>query len=213
MIDPKRWATFAPCSSDMPEFLELYDALDERFTCPRCGREDLPLALFPAHNKSCAFECALGMPAVELIDSLKDRIEELESAGRDALGVIHWFEGWLNNRGTPLQYDVTPCNRCGHPWEEHHSVDLDCRGKIGETAQCPCDEYTRTHYSVSYSGRDVSRMKNSIARGLGQRGLGYLAERYVHLFTDDRRCASCHGTFDMMRMVGRLCEWCNRHTW
>lgn len=222
MIDEKRWATFFR-GEDVPTLEELYDAMDEKFTCPRCGRPDLPLALFPHHNRSCAYECALGGHAIDVVsdlraenEELKERIEKLEMSCRDGLTTIHWFEGWLNGRSTPVTYDDTMCNTCDHKRSDHDR-DHECRWTNSNGGGCACTGYRYKHYSVSYTGRDVARMKNSIAKALGPKSLSHHLKDYGNLFPSSEmptfKCRMCDGVFDHQyrsKSDWSACEWCNR---
>ncbi len=111
MIDLEKWNKFF--RSNISDFSknEMLDALDEKFTCPRCGRPDLPLALFPHHNKSCAFECAIGGSAIDVVSDLRAEIEDLRElvdrlrmAVRDGLTTIRWFGGWTTAQGHSHDY-------------------------------------------------------------------------------------------------------------
>lgn len=65
---------------------ELYQKLGRNFTCPRCGRSDMPLYFFPEHDKSCIFECAIDGPALDEIERLRQRIDDLEDLLREDRG-------------------------------------------------------------------------------------------------------------------------------
>jgi hypothetical protein len=155
---------------------EMNAALDEKFTCPRCGRPDLPLALFPHHDKSCRFECLhliVGSPLETVeglnqkIDDLEYRIEKLDAAVRDGISTIQWFGGWLNNRTRPVVYDDAECV-CGHRGREHNGLGR-CQDPVNVTIDddgCDCDQYTPTTYSVSYDARGVARCTLSMSKVL-----------------------------------------------
>jgi len=55
------------------------------------------------------------------------RIVELEVAAKEALELIEWFEGWLNNREEPVRYD--PIDLVRHP--PVFSVNYD-EGRVAE---------------------------------------------------------------------------------
>lgn len=100
-MNPGRWNAILMHGASY-EGSELLEELEKKLTCGRCGRPDMPLALLREHDKSCAFECAIGMPAIEKIEELEqklqdkcDRVEELEGAVREVLRTVAWFEGWL----------------------------------------------------------------------------------------------------------------------
>lgn len=102
MIDEKLWSAYT------------IEALKEKFTCPRCGRQDLPLALFPHHDRSCKFECGhliVGRAAIDTVEEqlqrmedLNERIEQLEMAVRDGLTTIDWFASWTRKAGLDYTY-------------------------------------------------------------------------------------------------------------
>ncbi len=135
MIDEKRYAAwFRKEDTLSPD--EMYSALDEKFTCARCGRGDLPLALMPHHDKSCRFECGhlIDGPALDIveeknqkIEDLEERIRLLESSCRDGLRTIQWFESILGAASPP----------------------------------------------ITYTFRDVARMKNSISKTIGDSHLAH----------------------------------------
>lgn len=91
----------------MPIADELMKILEKRYECPRCGRKDLPLYFFFEHNSSCAFECAIGSPAIE-------RIETLETQLGEALEVVQWLEKRLNRK--EFDYDARGVARHKMGW-------------------------------------------------------------------------------------------------
>lgn len=189
MIDDKRWALFMR-GEDVPTMDELFEAMDERFTCPRCGRNDLPLALFPHHNKSCAYECAIGMPAIEKVEQMQERIDDLEQGVRDAMHVINWFGGWLNGRTKPVAYDNATCV-CGHEGRDHTGL-----GRCGDPndSECDCDVYRPTTFSVTYDARGVAIQTNALAKLIQ---------------VTDFRCRKCKGKFELTEHTGSgVCRWC-----
>ena len=192
MIDEKLWSAYTYRDGQPPNKQELLDALSETFACPRCGRPDLPLALFPHHNKSCAYECGIGMAPLEKIEELQQRVDDLETAVTDALGVINWFGGWLNGRTAPVAYDNAKC-ACGHLGTEHTGLG---RCTDPQHEECSCDCYQPTTYSVSYDARGVSRATGELMR---------LAN------VKDFRCHKCKGHFDAEHRSDQgLCKWCRK---
>ncbi len=202
MIDDKSWSAYTFRGGPAPSTEELLEALKETFTCPRCGRPDLPLALFPHHNRSCAFECGLGGAAIDVVsdlqaevEDLRDRVKSLEMSVRDGIHTIQWFGGWLNNRKEPVTYDkyYVPCKDCGVTGEKHGESD--------------CAGYMPSVYSVSYTARDVAIMVNSMCKALGPEA----APKWTEF-----RCDSCHGLFDREHVrsdsdfLGVRCTWCRR---
>lgn len=99
-------------------------------------------------------------------DHQEKRIAELEMSLRDALRTILWFEGWLNNRTRPVQYDPSEC-KCGHLPGQHSDGTTTCWAAVKDgELYCTCDEYIPKLYHVSYAARDVNRVKISIAKAL-----------------------------------------------
>ncbi len=112
MIDDKIWSAYKYGGATL-EYKEMLEALNENFRCPRCGRNDLPLALFPAHDKSCRFECGhlIAGAAIDVVEELKQKLEDheeraerLEMSVRDGLRTIEWFEGWLGKQYPEISY-------------------------------------------------------------------------------------------------------------
>lgn len=191
MIDDKIWGAYAHGGVTL-EYKEILDALKETFACPRCGRPDLPLALFPHHNKSCAFECGIGMAPIQKIEEQQQRIDDLESALETALSTINWFGGWLNSRKVPISYDNSQCE-CGHDGRDHTGLG---RCTDPDDSDCNCDVYRPTDFSVSYDARGVAIATREIHRVLG---------------TKDFRCWKCRGKFDLEhRTESGRCVWCDR---
>jgi transcription elongation factor Elf1 len=209
VIDEKRYAAWfrkeGLLSSD-----EMTAALDEKFRCPRCGRNDLPLALFPHHDKSCRFECGhliagAAMDVVEeknqKIEDLEERIEQLEKGVREGIRVIQWFGGWLNGRTKPVTYDDARCT-CGHRGSQHNGTGrcMDPDNVTLDDDGCECDQYTPTTYSVSYTARDVAHCVNYMSKLLP------LAPPVTEKWCKGR----CKGRFDLVHMRGDICVWCDK---
>jgi len=120
-IDPLRWSQYAVGDVQL-DYNELLSIACAPFECARCGRKDLPLALFHVHNKSCAFEAAIGKPAIQMKEKLEAKIEDkderialLESGIRDA----EFLTDWLCKRipeGTP--YDGRGVGRFRVSWRK-----------------------------------------------------------------------------------------------
>ncbi len=72
------------------------------------------------------------------LDTIRAKNIELEVAVREAVDLIAWFEGWLNNRDEPIRYDP---------------IDL---------AQYP------TVYSVNYDNDRVDEIKKFLRSVLGE---------------------------------------------
>lgn len=196
MIDGKLWSAYTFQGGPAPTHQEALDALKETFVCPRCGRPDLPLALAPHHEKSCAYECGIGMPPLDKIEQqgqriwdLEERVRDLESMLGDAVGVIQWFGGWLNNRKVPLSYDDARC-ACGHMGSQHTGLG---RCTDPDDSECECDCYRPDSFSVSYDARSVARAVHSY-------------QKLLHV--EDFRCEKCRGRFSMEHHRDGRCEWC-----
>lgn len=204
--------------------LEMYTLLGKNYECARCGRKDLPLALFFEHNKSCAFESAISKSACELVDELaksmddleqaQDRIDLLEMAGRDSLMTINWFERMLNGRKEPLTYDSSPCRVCGGKKEDHVMDQLKTDADYKKEQKVFNDAFhlmhVPSHYSVSYDACGVARVKNSICKALGPDAMSKYELQETCL-----RCKKCSGLFELSNLeyaVGdsgpMVCRWC-----
>jgi hypothetical protein len=75
---PARWALIA--AGGATTTLELYEVLRKKYYCARCGRRDLPLALFFEHDQSCSYESAITKSSCELVDEINDLEWRLETA-------------------------------------------------------------------------------------------------------------------------------------
>lgn len=184
MIDAEVWNKWFRGEA-APEFRDLIAAMEEKFRCPRCGRADLPLALFPHHDKSCRFESGhlIDGSAIDIveqknqkIDDLEERIKILEAAVRDGIRTIQWFGRWLNGRSEPVTYDAVSCT-CGHLPGQHQFSEQKCYAKVPDGEPfCTCVEYKPKSYSVSYAARDVAINVISMAKALGDSHAGHVPQ-------------------------------------
>jgi hypothetical protein len=76
---PKRWEMIRSLVQRMGHEDELIKLLERKYRCSRCGRNDLPLALFFAHEKSCAYEVADDRSVCMLLDEITNLNWELET--------------------------------------------------------------------------------------------------------------------------------------
>lgn len=195
MIDKEIWNEYFR-TGVLPDARDMIEALDEKFTCPRCGRPDLPLALFPHHDNSCIYECGIGMPPLDKIEQLQQRVDDLEDGLKEALRTIMWFGAWLNNQKTRHTIDDSKCANCGHMGRQHtalgHCSDPD-------DTECECNEYRPSSFSINYDARGVARLTGEIYRLLGIK---------------EFHCRKCHGKFDMEHRAEETwnCKWCNGHS-
>lgn len=60
----EKWSLLIRGHRDEFTYWDLVNMLDEKFTCLRCGRSDLPLALFREHDDACS----LARPTVMIVD-------------------------------------------------------------------------------------------------------------------------------------------------
>lgn len=77
---PLRWAQIVESGtlSWTETTLEFYELLCRKYRCARCGRQDLPLALFFQHDSSCSFESAIFKSSCELADEIKNMEWEID---------------------------------------------------------------------------------------------------------------------------------------
>lgn len=78
-MDVKTWQEISLYKGVRPQdAVRMFEELSAKFRCARCGREDLPLALFNEHSKSCAFESAISVSACDAKDRLELIIDDIE---------------------------------------------------------------------------------------------------------------------------------------
>lgn len=69
---------------------------------------------------------------------------------------------------------------------------------------------------ISYTFRDVAKVRISIAKTIGVNGLGHMLKGYAHIFPKETlpefKCHLCGGRFDHEHMGSNLniCNWCRK---
>lgn len=90
---------------------ELMELLRKPYHCVRCGRRDLPLALFFEHDANCKFETAILKSSCELQEEI-DRLKE-EAEDKEIFRKIY---------RAPTDFR---CGQCNGRFDGEHMVDIE----------------------------------------------------------------------------------------